>query len=129
MKEVTLPVGTVLGYLYVADPVSPYPVREPSEQVIDPKRFNFGDSTIPEKWKERMRQKLSKRTKVFSIQEWDVGLAKGVEHSIRLSDPRLFRERFRRLAPVDIDDLRKHLQDLLKVGIIKESHSPYALQL
>ncbi len=65
MKEVSLPVGTVLGYLYVADPVSPSPVVEPCDQVIDPKRFNFGDSTIPKEWKERMQQKLSKRTKVF----------------------------------------------------------------
>ncbi len=55
-----------------------------------------------------------------------MGLAKGVEHSIRLSDSRPFRERSRRLAPADIDDVRKHLQDLLNVGIIKESHSPYA---
>ncbi|KAL1264128.1 hypothetical protein QQF64_004483 [Cirrhinus molitorella] len=73
-----------------------------------------------------MQQQLSRRTKVFSLQEWDVGLAKGIEHSIRLTDPRPFRERSRRLAPADIDDVRKHLQDLLKVGIIKESHSPYA---
>ncbi len=126
MKETSLPVGAVLGYLYVADPVSPSQVTEPCDQVIDPKRFNFGDSTIPEEWKERMQQKLSKRTKVFSLQEWDVGLAKGVEHCIRLSDSRPFRERSRRLAPADIDDVRKHLQDLLNVGIIKESHSPYA---
>lgn len=27
----------------------------------------------------------------------------------------------RRLAPADIEDIRKHLQDLLKAGIIKES--------
>lgn len=58
--------------------------------------------------------------------EWDVGLAKGVEHHIRLSDPRPFRERSRRLAPADIDDVRRHLQELLKAGIIKESRSPYA---
>ncbi len=127
MKEVSLPVGTVLGYLYVADPISLSPVTEPCDQVIDPKRFNFGDSTIPEEWKERMQQKLSKRTKVFSLQEWDVGLAKGVEHCIRLSDSRPFRERSRRLAPADIDDVRKHLQDLLNVGIIKESHLYNAL--
>ncbi|KAL2086841.1 hypothetical protein ACEWY4_017900 [Coilia grayii] len=51
---------------------------------------------------------------------------KGVEHDIRLSDPRSFRERSRRLAPADIEDVRNHLQDLLAAGVIKESRSPYA---
>ena len=63
---------------------------------------------------------------MFSLHEWDVGLAKGAEHNIRLSDTRPFRERSRRLAPANIEDVRRHLQDLLKAGIIKESRSPYA---
>ncbi|KAK7945433.1 hypothetical protein WMY93_001161 [Mugilogobius chulae] len=58
--------------------------------------------------------------------EWDVGLAKDVEHKIRLSDSTPFRERSRRLAPADIDDVRRHLQQLLEAGILKESRSPYA---
>ena len=37
-----------------------------------------------------------------------------------------FRERSRRIAPADLDDLRRHLQGLLATGIIKESRSPYA---
>lgn len=60
------------------------------------------------------------------MHEWDFGLAKGVEHHIRMSDSTPFRERSRRLALADIDDVWKHLQDLLKAGIIKESRSPYA---
>lgn len=50
---------------------------------------------------------------MFSLSEWDVGLAKGVEHHIRMSDSRPFHERSRRLAPADIDDVRRHIQDLL----------------
>ncbi|KAL7863449.1 hypothetical protein SRHO_G00124330 [Serrasalmus rhombeus] len=34
--------------------------------------------------------------------------------------------RSRRLAPADIEDVRKHLQELLDAGVIKESRSPYA---
>lgn len=63
---------------------------------------------------------------MFSFDEWDVGLAKGVEHHIRLHDPRPFREHSRRIAPADIDDVCCHLKDLLVAGIIKESRSPYA---
>lgn len=63
---------------------------------------------------------------VFSLDEWEVGLATGVEHQIRLSDPTPFRERSRRLAPADIDDVRRHIQQLLAAGIVKESRSLYA---
>lgn len=55
-----------------------------------------------------------------------MGLAKGVEHSIHLSDPRPFHERSRHIAPADIDDVRRHIQKLLAAGIIKESRTPYA---
>ncbi|KAL6485589.1 hypothetical protein MHYP_G00049810 [Metynnis hypsauchen] len=84
------------------------------------------NSPVPNEWKERLRGKLCRRRNVFSLHEWEVGLAKGVEHNIRLTDPRPFRERSRRLAPADIEDVRKHLQELLDTGVIKESRSPYA---
>lgn len=43
-----------------------------------------------------------------------------------MTDTKPFRERSRRLAPADIDDVRQHLQELLKAGVIKESRSQYA---
>lgn len=55
-----------------------------------------------------------------------MGLAEGVEHHIRLKDSKPFRERSRRMAPADIEDVRRHIKDLLVAGIIKESRSPYA---
>ncbi len=78
---------------------------------------------------QRLRQKLSTRGDVFSTQEWDVGLAQGVEHRIRLQDTNPFRERSRRIAPADIDDVRRHIKDMQAAGIIKESRSPYALPI
>lgn len=94
--------------------------------MLDPKLFNFSDSSISEEWKMRLSHKLAERRNVFSLHEWDVGLAKGVEHQIRLSDTRPFRERSRRLTPADVDDVRRHIQELIAAGIVKESRSPYA---
>ncbi|KAK3554888.1 hypothetical protein QTP86_000921 [Hemibagrus guttatus] len=88
--------------------------------------FDFGGSVIPGAWEQRLRQKLSVRGDVFSTNEWDVGLAKGVEHQIRLQDNKPFRERSRRIAPADIEDVRRHIKELLTAGITKESRSPYA---
>lgn len=132
IPDTVLPVGTVLGNLCSADPgmpaVQPQCKTEteapPSE--FDYNLIDFGDSPIPEHWKSRLRSKLAERARVFSFHEWDVGLARGEEHHIRLSDTRPFRDRLRRLALADIEDVHRHLHDLLKASIIKESRSPYA---
>lgn len=126
LKEVTIPAGTILGHLFLTDIVTNIPKTEPATTKFDASQIDFGDSSIPESWKKRLRDKLVQRSDVFSLDEWDVGLATGVEHSIRLADDRPFRERSRRLAPADIDDVRRHIQELLAAGIIKESRSPYA---
>ncbi len=126
-KEVSIPVGSVVAHGYTTE-VATSVEKDNSARgsPIDPCLFNFGDSPIPKYWKDRLSQKLSERSNVFSLHEWDVGSAKGVEHHIHLSDNTPFRERSRRLAPADIEDIRRHLHELLATGIIKESRSPYA---
>ncbi len=112
--------------MYSTDTVAVAQEGENIPTTINPELFQFGNSPIPEVWKKRLRQKLAEKGNVFSLKEWDVGLAKGVEHHIKLSDPRPFRERSRRIAPADIEDVRRHIKDLLAAGIITESRSPYA---
>ncbi|KAL3992407.1 methyl-CpG-binding domain protein 2 [Sarotherodon galilaeus] len=127
LKDTAIPMGTVVAHLHVADIVTDVPgPNTNASPKLDPSLFNFGDSPIPAEWKQRLSQKLAERGKVFSTEEWDVGLAKGVQHHIRLVDHTPFRERSRRVAPADLDDLRRHLQGLLAAGIIRESRSPYA---
>lgn len=83
-RSTVILVGTVVGHLYPIDPVEPIGNAEPVTEPFDPNLIYFGDSPIPGIWKDRLRQRLSKRTGVFSLHEWDVGLAKGVEHHIRM---------------------------------------------
>ena len=112
--------------MYPTDTVMMAQRPKSMSKVLDETLFDFGESPIPAVWRKRLRQTLSERGNAFSLDEWDVGLAKVVEHHIRLSDTRPFRERSRRIAPADIDDIRRHLKDLLAAGIIKESRSLYA---
>lgn len=126
LKEASIPVGTVMGCLYLTENITAISSNNPDPSSFNAELINFGDSPVPLEWKERLKRKLSQRPKVFSHSDWDVGLARGVEHMIRLADPRPFHQRSHRLTPADIDDVRKHLQELLCSGIIKESRSPYA---
>lgn len=56
---------------------------------------------------------------MFSLHEWDVGLVKGVEHSIILSDTKLYHERSRHIASADVEDVQRHLREPLASGIIR----------
>lgn len=116
----------LVGHMYLTDAVTNLSPSKPAETQFNANLINFGDSPISEEWKQRLCRKLLARSQVFSVHEWDVGLAKGVRHTIRMSDSRPFRERSRHLAPADLEDVRKHLQDLLRAGIITESRSSYA---
>lgn len=120
-KEATISVEAILGHLYTTNVVITIPKSEHVSVELDANQIDFRDSPLPEMWKERLCKKLVERADVFSLHEWDVGLAKGVEHSIRLTDERPFHEQSRRLAPADIDDVRRHIQELIAAGIIKES--------
>ncbi|XP_067266693.1 uncharacterized protein [Chanodichthys erythropterus] len=125
-KDISIPTDTVIAKVFPTDTVTVTSNVPTDLKRIDPKVFKFGDSPIPADWEKRLREKLAEHRNVFSLEEWDVGRAKGVKHNIRLSDSRPFRERSRRVAPADIDDVRRHIKDLLAAGIITESRSPYA---
>lgn len=81
----------VMGHMYLTGSVTAVPLDKSASSDFDANLINFGDSPVPQELKERLRQKLSQQSKVFSLTEWDAGLAKGVEHTIRLSDPIPFR--------------------------------------
>lgn len=110
------------------DVVNNVTVKEKSKPLtseLAPSSFNFGDSPVPPEWKQRLCQKMMERKEVFSCRKFDVGCAQSTEHTIRVTDDRPFREHSRRLPPGDVEDLRKHLNDLKEAGIITESRSPY----
>lgn len=127
--NVTLKRGVPIAHLFPVDVINTVLEKEGpklSTPQLSPSSFNFGDSSLPPEWKERLCQKMMERKEVFSCSEFDVGCAKSTQHSIRVTDDRPFRERSRRLPPGDLEDVRKHLNDLKEAGIISDSRSPYA---
>lgn len=88
--------------------------------------FDFGDSPLPTEWKERLTTMLNSMPDVFSHHDLDFGHTDKVKHHIRLSNETPFKFRPRPIHPHDVDAVRKHLQELLDSGIIRESESPFA---
>lgn len=87
LKDVAILVGTLVGHLCITDVVMTVSDPQQGSEEFDANLINSGESLVPEEWETRLCQKLSERATVFSLHELDVGLAKGVEHTIHLSDP------------------------------------------
>lgn len=101
--------------------------NEKISSVADTLHLDFDESPISPQLKEHIEARINKEVpSAFSRHDLDVGSVAGVTHRIELEPHVPFKERTRRVSPADFNDLKRHLQDLLAVGIIEESHSPYA---
>nr|XP_055074659.1 uncharacterized protein LOC129454170 [Misgurnus anguillicaudatus] len=97
------------------------------EQSNEPQiNIDFGDSTLPTEWKCRITALLNTMPEVFALHDMDYGHTDRVKHHIKLSNETPFKQRPRPIHPQDVSAVRKHLQELLDAGIIRESESPFA---
>ena len=64
---------------------------------------------------------------IFFLEKQDMGHTKAAEHKIVLKDPDTppFKERFRRIPPPQLDEVREHLKLMLDAGVIRPSNSPW----
>ena len=72
------------------------------------------------------RSLLAEYHDLFSLEKNEIRRTKAAEHVIELKDPdaALFKERFRRIPPSQVDEVREHLKLMLDVGAIQPSNSP-----
>ncbi|KAJ8369271.1 hypothetical protein SKAU_G00092990 [Synaphobranchus kaupii] len=92
-----------------------------------PGDLNFENSPVSEELKSHIKSRINKEaSKAFARHNLDVGHVSSVAHSIELVEHVPFIGCTRRISPTYFEDLRRHLQELLATGIIKESNSLYA---
>lgn len=74
----------------------------------------------------QLRGLLAKYADVFAVGEEDLGYTERVVHEINLVDEAPVNLPYRRIPPTQYKEVKEHISQLLKKGVIQESSSSYA---
>ena len=81
--------------------------------------------TWPSKLAAKVTRQLLEYHDIFSLEPHEIGCTDVTEHDIKLLDHEPFKERFRRIAPPLVEEVRQHIQEMLDGGAICPSQSPW----
>ena len=73
----------------------------------------------------KFEQILMEHHNIFSLEQNEIGCTDTAEHVIELLDTEPFKERFQRIAPLLVEEVREHIQEMLDGGAICPSQSPW----
>ena len=69
---------------------------------------------------------IKRNANVFFKNDMDMGKTNLVKHHIELTDPIPFKESYRRIPPQMYDEVKAHIQEMLDLGAIRHSNSPWS---
>ena len=86
-----------------------------------------GLEALPQEQAEQARSLLKEYHDIFSLEKRDMGHTNATKHKIVLKDPDTlpFKERFCRIPPPQLYEVREHLKLMLDAGVIWPSNSPW----
>ena len=133
-----LPARAVLGHLHLATTQGPSTVAEMEGRVNGVQTTTTEESTVAKElaqlqWpgltaaeQRAARDLLLTYQDTFSEGEGDVGCTRLVQHEIPVTSEAPVRQRYRRIPPAQFAQVKEHVQELLRRGIVRPSSSPYA---
>ena len=62
---------------------------------------------------------------IFAVEDLELGHTDLVKHEIKLTNYVPFKEQYRRIPPHQYEEVRKHLDEMLRMGAIRRSNSPW----
>ena len=63
---------------------------------------------------------------IISMHDIDLHKTFVIKHVIKVTGPIPFRDRYRRIPPSMFEKVRKHLKEMMEIGAIRKSNSPWA---
>jgi len=87
---------------------------------------NLEHTNLTQTQKDKVYKLFEKWQTIIPKTSLELGHATEVKHKIELIDNIHFKEPCRRVPPVLYNEVQEHLKEMLKVGAIRESKSPYS---
>ena len=85
-----------------------------------------GCSDWTERQQQAVRECIIKHHEIFAVEDKELGWTDLVKHKIKLDNYVPFKERYRRIPPHQYEEVKKHLTEMLEIGAIRRSESPWA---
>ena len=103
----------------------------PEEEQVDdpciPNHLDLGElSTWTKEQQYAAKKLLCDYADTFSKNDLDLGKCNILKHNIQLTDQQPFKERYRRIPPHLFEEVKQYLQEMVEVGVIRKSFSPWA---
>ena len=83
-----------------------------------------------EEWPEDVQQQVVELFKeyhhIFALTDLKLGCTSKIKHEIKLDNETPFKDHYHCIPPHQFEEVQKHLQDMLDIGAIRHSCSPWA---
>ena len=133
-RAITIPPRVVVARLQQARMV---PDDQSSKSKQEPTRWEGGSWVLDQlnleglnSWTREQQQSardlLVDSADVFAKTDLDLGKCNIIKHAIKITDPQPFKEHYRRIPPHLYEEVKAHLQEMVEVGAIRKSFSPWA---
>ena len=76
--------------------------------------------------KTELYELLEEYSFLFAMDSMDLGKTDLIQHHTELTDYTPIKDRYCRIPPHQYDEVRKHLREMLEIGAIRKSNSPWA---